>query len=174
MTDDILSAVVIALNQFLTKKMGEDHPDPSPYVILDNISKLTQHQQNIAHGFLNDRVVVTLNNVEEDRVLHNSYASHTSGRKTDWPAQKLSLYCLFSMPFEPYTRALQFLSLVTDFFYNHPRIALAPYLGTRDLPGQFPENLDIEMVAMNFEQLSQLWSVLGCKHLPSVLYRIRI
>ncbi len=174
MTDDILAAVVTALNQFLTKKMGEEHPEPSPYVILDNISRLTQQQSLNTHTFLNDRVVVTLINIEEDRVLHTSYASQTVTGITSQAKQKLSLYCLFSMPFEPYSRALQFLSLVMEFFYQHPRIALASYLGSSDVSGQIPENVEIDLVSLNLEQLHQLWGILGCKQLPSVLYKIRI
>jgi hypothetical protein len=173
MTDDILAAVVIALNQFLTKKMGEEHPDPSPYVILDNISRFSQ-QQNNAHSILNDRVVVTLINIEEDRVLHHSYASQSAAGAASPPKQKLSLYCLFSIPVEPYSRALQFLSLVMEFFFHHPRIALAPYLGNIEVSDLFPENVEVEMVSLNIEQLSQLWTVLGCKQVPSAYYKIRI
>jgi hypothetical protein len=174
MTDDILAAVVIALNQYLTKKMGEEHPDPSPYVILENISRLSQQQQNNAHSIMNDRVVVTLINIEEDRVLHNSYASQSAAGVKPQPKQKLSLYCLFSIPVEPYSRALQFLSIVMDFFYHHPRIALAPFLGSLEKTDTYPKNIEIELVSLNMEQLSELWGTLGCKHLPSVFYKIRI
>ena len=154
--------------------MGEEHPDPSPYVILDNIGRFAQQPQAGTHPFLNDRVVVTLINIEEDRVLHNSYASQSAAGTASQPRQKLSLYCLFSMPFEPYSRSLQFLSLVMDFFYHQPRIALAPYLGSADVSGQIPENVEIELISLTLEQQYQLWSLLGCKQLPSALYKIRI
>jgi hypothetical protein len=46
-------------------------------------------------------------------------------------------------------------------------------------PGSYP-NLDIriqklitDLYTVNFEQLNQIWSILGGKYLPSVLYKVR-
>ena len=36
------------------------------------------------------------------------------------------------------------------------------------------ENLSIEIVDMSMDALSNLWSMLGAKYMPSVLYKIRM
>jgi hypothetical protein len=60
--------------------------------------------------------------------------------------------------------------LVLTYFQSHPAFT----------PDEFPaldpgiEKLVVELQSLNFEQLNQIWAFIGGKHLPSVIYKVRM
>lgn len=86
------------------------------------------------------------------------------------PPMKLNAVVLFAASFASYEQALRQLSLVLGFFHARPVFDAA------EQPGLPPgvERLAVELVGYGPEQLNQLWSTLGAKHLPSVVYRLRM
>lgn len=86
------------------------------------------------------------------------------------PPLSVNLIVLISARFDVYGEGLRLLGLVLAFFQAHPRFTPA------DSPAM-PAGIDrlaFELVNYGPEQANQLWASLGAKHLPSVVYRIRM
>ena len=77
---------------------------------------------------------------------------------------------LFSANLSLYAESLKRISLVIQFFQYRNVFdgSNSPTLDTRI------EKLIADMNTIGFEQLNNLWSVLGGKYMPSVLYKIRL
>lgn len=120
-----------------------------------------------------NKVLLTLVNIEKD----NSGQSNgsTAGVKifpnTSLPV-KLNIYVLFSSYFagNNYPEALRFLSFVVSYFQNKsvfnkantPRMAAGI------------EKLIFEMENLSTEKLNNVWTTLGGKYMPSVMYKVRM
>jgi hypothetical protein len=120
-----------------------------------------------------DQVGVTLINVEEERMLKSQLpqASYVDGRHVlREPEIKLNLQLLFAAQFKNYEQGLKQLSYVLTFFQGHPVFTRERY------PALDPriEKLGVDLMALGFEQLNQLWAFVGAKQLPAALYRVRL
>lgn len=121
-----------------------------------------------------ENIFMSLINVEENRVSRDPHNYIRNG--TDIilknPAVNLYLTVLFTSvrPVGGYGLALQSLQQVIQFFQ---RKYVFDHSNTPNLePGI--EKLILEMVNLNLEQLQQVWSVLGGKYHPSVVYKMRM
>jgi hypothetical protein len=122
-------------------------------------------------------VYISLVNVQEEATLRNQ--PHTERRLgvTHYrePPVFLNLYLLFAFNAETYSKSLLQLSGLVELFQNQRWFSSE----TQSAPGAtaFPDGLDkvvFEMVNMNFEELNNLWGVLGGSYFPSVVYRMRL
>lgn len=126
-----------------------------------------------AHGD-DTNIVISLINIEENRISRDpqNYARSGFDIKLKNPAVHLYLTLLFtSVRHEGgYGKALEMVQNTIGFFqkkyaFDHTNTpALDPGI----------EKLVLEMVSLNMEQLHQLWSMLGGKYHPSVVYRMRM
>jgi len=119
-------------------------------------------------------IIISLINIEENRISRDpqNYARNGLDIKNKNPAVHLYLTLLFtSVRHEGgYGKALEIVQNTIAFFqkkyvFDH---ANTPSLD----PGI--EKLILEMVSLNMEQLHQLWSMLGGKYHPSIVYRMRM
>jgi hypothetical protein len=120
-----------------------------------------------------ERVGVALVNVEEERTLKGQLpeTALVNGRQVVLePTLRLELHVLFAARFKQYDQALHHLAHVITFFQAHPSFTPErhPTLDPR------LHKLTAELLSLGYEQLNQLWAFLGAKHLPSVVYRIRL
>jgi hypothetical protein len=119
---------------------------------------------------------LTLINIEEEPSLKNKNPyikiSEFDIAKINPPIY-LNLYILISAYFgdteENYKEALKNLSRVVRFFQGKP---VFTHQNSPDLDDGI-EKILVEMVSLSFEQQNNLWSSLGGKYLPSVIYKIR-
>ncbi|CAN5773309.1 hypothetical protein BH11BAC3_BH11BAC3_32630 [soil metagenome] len=174
MIDKALKFISDELNSYLLTKLS--FPD-SPKIILDNIARL----QDSSGGGSANKIILSLVNIEEDRISKNPenfYKSDDNKVVYKNPPVMLNLYCLFaynhadsdSSSTNHYEEALLYISYVVRFF-QHRNVftsATAPSLDSGI------EKLLMELHSLGFEQLNQLWAVLGGKYLPSVLYKMRL
>jgi hypothetical protein len=125
------------------------------------------------HGSEKD-IIISLINIEEDRVSRDpqNFLRTDSGIVKKNPAIHLNLTLLFtSVKLDTgYQVALQNIQRVIEFFqkryvFDHSN---TPGLDTGI------EKLILEMMSLNLEQLHQLWSMLGGKYHPSVVYKMRM
>jgi hypothetical protein len=129
--------------------------------------------ENGRYAIPDDQLGVTLVNLEEERTLRSQlpHTAYVAGRQVmREPELKLNLYLLFAANFRNYEQGLKQLSAVLEFFQGHP-------VFTRERnPGLDPriEKLALDLIGLTLEQLNQLWAFVGAKHLPSVLYRVRM
>ena len=119
---------------------------------------------------------LTLINIEEEPSLKNKNPyikiSEFDIAKVNPPIY-LNLYILISAYFgdteENYKEALKNLSRVVRFFQGKP---VFTHLNSPELDEGI-EKILVELVSFSFEQQNNLWSALGGKYLPSVIYKIR-
>ncbi len=130
----------------------------------------------------NSAIILSIVNLEEDKVLKNQtlYQPYVPGdttiNKKKNPTQNLSLSLLFSSynnSQEKYLDGIDKLEEVIRFFQNN----LVLYwdgtnLSDTEPMGSFDKVL-IDMISLKLDQVNQLWSYLGAKYLPSVLYRLQ-
>ena len=120
-----------------------------------------------------DSTRLTLFQIDEERTLREQMPERTlvGGREVVLPPPlKLNLVLLFAGRFQQYGQALRTLSQILAFFQARPVFTLS------DSPG-LPvgvERLAVDLLSYGPEQLNQMWACLGAKHLPSVVYRLRM
>jgi hypothetical protein len=120
-----------------------------------------------------DSTRLTLFQIEEERTLREQLPQRTlvGGREVVLPPPlKLNLVLLFAGRFQQYDQALRTLSHILAFFQARP--LFTPSDSPRLPPGL--ERVALELLSYGPEQLAQMWACLGAKHLPSVVYRLRL
>jgi hypothetical protein len=120
-----------------------------------------------------ERVGVAVFNIEENRVLKSQLPETTivDGRHVVLqPELKLDLHVIFAAHFTRYDQALKYIAFVLTYFQSHVSFKQP------DHPGLDPriERLSVELLSLSYDQLNQVWAVLGSKQLPSVFYRVRM
>ncbi|MCB0563679.1 MAG: DUF4255 domain-containing protein [Phaeodactylibacter sp.] len=144
-----------------------------PKVVLGNISQLeAQSSDGNPQNDLDEKVVMTLINVEEEFTLKNgpTFTPAKDGGFRHNPPVNLNLYLLFTITESTYTNAMAFLTKVISFFQARQVFDHENSPGLHDKI----EKLLVELYNLNFENLNHLWGVLGGKELPFVLYKIRL
>lgn len=169
MIDQVLSAVVGLVNDHI----GNVEPE----VILGNLSLLDSSQQatetNIA-----DRVVVSVINIQEESILRNNPANRqvfdTMGLPRGVsrnPGIYLNIFLLIGANKDLYNISLQRISQVISFFQANSIFTEI------DIPGLSNFGLDkilFDLHSTSFEELNQLWGIMGGKYIPSVVYKMRL
>ena len=142
--------------------------------VIDDIAK---HDDDTSG--LDNKVVITLLNIEEESTLKNQsryqkkVITGDDNKKFDImdgiPAY-LNLYVVISANRTSYSSALANISKVIEVFQTNN------VLEYKD-PDDIEENdfeFRIELHSVPFEQLSYIWGLLGGKIIPSVLYKISV
>jgi len=168
MINESLQFIADELNKYLVLKMGPANEPPR--LVLGNVSRLFDGE--VAAAGLTNKVILSLVNVEEDRVAKQQENFERMDVSTRYksPQLYLNLYILFSANRSGYTDSLQHLSYILQFFQfqnvftpiTHPK-----------LNDYRIEKLCVDLCTLNFEQVNHLWSTLGGKYIPSVLYKVR-
>ena len=169
---EFLSKLITAVNAEITG---------TPIVELANIATL-----NDGDEFLSSKssIILSIVNIEEDKILKNqtSYKNYIplsdTVEKYKNPTQNLILSLLFAsynIDQSKYTEGIDKLEVVIRYFQNK-RVFYwqAPNL-SENIPGSGSyDKLIFEMVSLKTDQLNQMWSYLGAKYMPSVLYQVQM
>lgn len=153
-------------------------------IILHNIALMEGENQ----GDLDNKIVMTLVNTEEESTLKNkSNAVKTiHGIKYVEPPVSLNLYILISATLgqdlqDAYEFALHRLSLVIQFFQAKKSFTVknSPFntiSNDNNIPQEVKDDikLNIELYTLTFEQINHLWGSLGGKQVPFAMYKIRL
>ncbi|MDR6920366.1 MULTISPECIES: Pvc16 family protein [Chryseobacterium] len=169
---EFLSRLVAAVNAEITG---------TPIVELANIATL-----NDGDEFLSSKssIILSIVNIEEDKILKNQslYKNQLSPggsmEKYRNPTQNLILSLLFAsynIDQSKYTEGIDKLEVVIRYFQNKNVF----YWQAPNLLENIPETgsydkLVFEMVSLKMDQLNQMWSCLGSRYIPSVLYRVQM
>jgi hypothetical protein len=166
MIDKTMNFLLGELNAFL----GTVYKANEPYAVLANLSM----PDGSPPREIENRVVLTLTNIEREYAARNQELSAPAQGNTSWrsnSALNLNLYFLLAASFPSDTaQALRFLSAAVGFFQSK-----AIY-GPHDA-ATFPrglERLTVEMVNLTIGDLHNIWSCNGSKYLPSVFYKVRM
>jgi hypothetical protein len=158
------------LNKYLIQKAVASLD--TPRVVLGNAARAFDTETPPA-GYIqiNNRAIISLVNIEEDRVSkqQENYTKTMTSIRYKNPPLFLNLYMLISMNRNNYGDSLTRLGHILQFFqYQNVFTPIShPTLDSRI------QKLVVELYSLNFEQVNHLWSTLGGKYLPSVMYKIR-
>lgn len=140
-----------------------------PAVAIANVAEFTggseeQHDADI---------LISLVNIEEVRLAREQrYVVKIDDELYPKnPAVHLDLWLLFTAYGAGYENNIRNLQEVIAFFQKQPVFRASEIA---ELADDGIERLTLELVTLAFEQLQQLWSMLGGKYQPSVLYKMRM
>ncbi len=150
MIHEIIPLITDELNTFL----GSHFSLSENTVVLSNI---LNQDGSIAIKEEN-KVIATLINVERDG--SNQMTGGGGMARTDLPVH-VNLYMLFCCYFTNYAEALKFLSGIIAFFQATPNY-------THD-----GNTIKIEFYNIDIKELNTLWTGIGAKYMPSVIYKFR-
>lgn len=169
MIDLTLKFLTDEINQYLAQQPGLILGDMS--LVMGNASRIFDSEGNGGDPLLTNKAVISVVNVEEDRMSRqqDAYTRTPGGIIYAEPPVLLNLYVLFVMNIKSHEMALKWLSAIIRFFQYQP--VFTP-LTHPALNGSISQ-LNVTMQTLNFEQNNQLWSTLGGKYLPSILYKVR-
>jgi hypothetical protein len=159
MIHNILPVIGSRLNEYLRSEyeLSEDR------VVVSGLSDLKGNVPNQ----IDNRVVVSLVGIEEEASLQNVIPKGLASN----PPVHINLTVLFAanFPDSNYIESLKFIASVVTFFqgqrvFNHQNTPmLSPNV----------DKVICEMVNLSYQEQNLLWSTLGVKFAPSVLYRFR-
>ena len=165
--------------------------DPTETAIdITNIATL-----NDGDDFLESKspIVLSIVNIETDKTQNNQsvYLKNTNDGTTisryTQPTQHLILSLLFSSynsdmskyldGIDKLKNIIHYFQLHKSFFYKNDHSEMITYTtfnAKTDVEQKEYEKLTMEFVSLSPEQLSQMWSYLGSKYMPSALYKMRL
>lgn len=155
-----------SLNQFLKNKFGLSEDIVIANNIVDQNGTVPVENQN--------KVLLTIVHVEQETVksfYNNSRRLGDGNLENKSPDERYNIFLLVSPNFEDYNETLKFLSASIQFFQING-VLDANYStnipeGINRLEFQF-ETGD------GYQQMHNLWSALGAKYQPSVIYQMRL
>jgi Pvc16 N-terminal domain len=147
------------------------------YVVLGNIAFV---ENGIGRTpVMSDKIVMTVIKTEEEAALKNqpAYRRDPVSGVLNYanPPIFLNIYLLITANYSDYPNALTQLSRVIGYF-QHKRVFTDADSAVSLPPGSPIQHFDfnLSMVSPSFEQINHIWSVLGGKHLPNVLYKVQL
>lgn len=166
------------LNRFMTTRDGGSYPNP-PAVL----AGLVKRDGNIQNEVGN--IYITLTHLEEERLENKQpvYRNNTlTGRMQVFqPPVHMNAYVMFSAVQSDYATALRDLSLVATYFQHYNVFRPDQYLNLNadasdpaGKPWQTIQEMTAQMYTVTYEQQSYIWSCLGAKYVPSLLYKLRL
>ncbi len=114
-----------------------------------------------------DAIIASLVNIQQERTNLNV---PVSGHLKKNPPINLNLYLLFAADYNNYHTGLERLSAVIAYFQS--KTVFTP----QNTPG-LPDTVDkvtVDMISLDFQELSNFWTAVGSKILPAVIYKLRM
>ncbi|RXK58339.1 DUF4255 domain-containing protein [Lacibacter luteus] len=169
MINESLKFLAEEVNRYLNLKI----PNPTltqPRLVVSNIAFANDTNASVEPK-IDDRAVLTLVNVEEDKVAKQQehYSKTDSSTVYKNPPLYLNFYILFAMNRTSYSDSLRFLGHIIQFFQHQFVFTPVSHPG---LDAKI-HRLVVDLHNQSFEQNNHLWSVLGGKYFPSVMYKVR-
>lgn len=166
MIDKTMQFLLDELNGYLKQR----YPGETELAVLSGIA--------VADGSTSDKIankiVMTLINIERESIASNSsarYRADGDAMARITPPLNINLLILISANFENnYSDNLKILSSVLRFFQAHPIFTRQTAAGLPDAL----ERLTVEWTDMDLQSIYNLWSVLGGRYMPSVVYKARM
>ena len=156
------------INKYLNLKLpGGDITQPR--LVVGNIALAAE--STAPKPDVKNKAVLTLVNVEEDKIARQqeNFVKTSTNTVYKSPPLYINFYILFSMNRNEYDDCLDFLSHIMTFFQYQSVFTPTshPSLDTSI------QRLIVDLHNVSFEQANHLWSILGGKYLPSVMYKVR-
>jgi hypothetical protein len=163
----MIDAALTYVRDLLNEHFKNEFSVSENKVVLSNIIK---NNGEVAPN-LDGKIVFFLISLNEEPALRNSVnrsaAVKNGNMAVKTSALNLNLQMLFCSNFDSnvYTEGLSYLTSLVKFFKTNKIIPL-------QLNSNKPGKLSFEMCSLNYDELSHLWSAIGSKLLPSVIYKV--
>ena len=179
----IQEALGLLRRELVTYLSSHGYATAEDIVVIENIGLFESATSGVN---LDDKIVFTLVNIEEESTLKNApfvKKEFTNPALYENPPVFLNLYLLItacnkSADNNSYTDALERLSLVISFFQSKNAFSAGGSVsgGISSFTSEDLLQLTIrhEMYTLSFEQVHHLWGTLGGKQMPFVLYKLRL
>ena len=165
MLKNALTYVKDSLNQYFMNLFAVHEGKAVLANLVDQSGAIPLENQN--------KMVISLINLEQEtaKAYHDQYTRVNDGSfKNANPAARFNLDILFTACFEDYEEGLKFLAATISFFQGFGSLNAANHA---DLPeGIHKLNFNIETLTYN--ETHSLWSAMGAKYQPSVIYKVRL
>ena len=166
MIDAAINHIATNVNLHLMRTFGLNED----VVVVSNIVE----QDGTVATHVNDKIVVSLVNIEKDTLSMKQVAPAAAGggrRTVSNPPIHVNLYLMFASYFggSNYQEGLKFISNTIHYLQGQS------VFDQSNSPGLDPaiDKLVMDIHNLDINDLSNLWSVLSGKYLPSVLYKVR-
>ncbi len=155
-----------ALDQFLKNRLALDESKVLLNNVTDNTGTVPQANQN--------KVVISLINIEKETsrpYYHVRNQKMSDGSFSDInPPERYNLDILLSSSFDDYGESLKFLDACILFFQMNILLDKTSF-------SNIPEGLDklhFDNEKITYHQMHSLWTAMGAKYQPSVIYKMRL
>ena len=165
MIEEALLFTQQSLNQFLMNRFGNRDKNVVLNVVVDDDNSTPMINQN--------KMVISLINIENEssRPYYNKPQYTPNGSYTHVnPTERFNLDILITSNFQDYSETLKFLNGTLTFFQVNSTMSNQSHSFFPDAL----EKLHFELVKMNFDQMHSLWSAMGAKYRPSMVYKMRL
>ncbi len=171
MINESLQFLATEINNYLNNKVPSVDINVARLVV-SNISLAAENlPADTISPEMKGKAVLSLVNVEEDRISKQQENYIKSDIKTIYknPPVYINLYVLFAMNRKSYDESLSILGFIIQFFQQQHVFTPSthPALDNRI------QQLVVDLYSLSFEQSNHLWSILGGKYMPCVMYKIR-
>ena len=168
MIEGTISFIEESLNTYLQNKLNFKEERVISSNLVEQDGSMAIHDNN--------RVVITLVDLGQEPSLKNANRLELRPEgsvKTVLPPVNLNLYIMFSCFFtsENYKEGLKYLSNIILFFQGRPLFTRQAY---PQLAKYGIEKLSFEIYHPDYQARNNLWTILGIKYLPSVIYKVKL
>lgn len=153
------------LSQFLKNKFDLDEDKVIINNIIDANGSIPIINQN--------KIIISLINIEKEALkpYYNRHRGSSEGSHPNIaPTQHYNLYVLMTSYFDDYNETLKFLNAIILFFQANPSLSDSKY---SNVPIGL-NKLDLVLEKIDYQQMHSLWSSIGAKYQPSVIYKARL
>ena len=168
MIDKIMEIIRSEVNDFIGRKLED--------TTVQNRVVLTSFVDDNGRVVIpTDSIGLSLLNIEEDRTFKESAMIRTAKAENSSsfvnPPVSLNLQIMFTAFFNNYAESLKQLSLILACLQTKP---VFDRNNTPALLGLETPKLILELNTLPLEQQHYIWSMIGLRYLPSVIYRVRM
>jgi hypothetical protein len=160
-----LQFTVSVLDQFLKNRIGLDESKVVLNNLIESNGSLPQINQN--------KIVLSLINIEKEtaKQFYNRSQRIGNGNYTDTkPSERYNLDILISSNFDDYTETLKFLNASILFFQVNSTLDSTSFSA---IPTGLSK-LEFEIEKISYRDMQSLWTAMGAKYQPSVIYKMRL
>lgn len=160
-----LQFTTTVLDQYIKNKYQLDESKVILNNVIDSNGSIPTKNEN--------KIVVSLINIEQE-TLQPFYIRNQklpNGNYGDLnPSQRFNLDLLVTSNFDDYNESLKFLNAVIQFFQSYVVLDATNF---SNIPTGL-NKLEFEIEKLNYNQMHSLWTAMGAKYQPSIVYKTRL
>lgn len=165
MINTALQFTANVLDQFLRNRFGLNESVVVLNNVIDSDGSLPKINQNkVVISLINiDRETTRPFNVRNQKLENGNYVETR-------PPEKYNLDILLSSNFDAYSETLKFLNAMIFFFQAN---GVLDARTSSNIPGGL-NKLEFDIEKITYHQMQSLWTAMGAKYQPSVIYKMRL